>query len=55
MHMKRALGTITPWELFAKATEIKLGGIDDDIIQEGSEEEESHAPAKHTDVAVMSE
>ncbi|EXJ89801.1 neutral trehalase [Capronia epimyces CBS 606.96] len=34
MHMKRALGTITPYDTFAKATEIKLGGT----IEEGSDE-----------------
>ncbi len=39
--MKRALGTITPWDLFAKATEIKLGGLEDGMIQEGSDEDEA--------------
>ena len=32
MHMKRALGTITPYETFARATEIKLGA--DETITE---------------------
>lgn len=36
MHMKRALGTITPYETFARATEIKLGA--DETITEGSDE-----------------
>lgn len=35
MHMKRALGTLTPWETFAKATEIKLNAIDDLNITDG--------------------
>jgi hypothetical protein len=39
MHMKRALGTLTPYETFKKATEIKLSAIDDvDTIHEGSDE-----------------
>lgn len=37
MHMKRALGTLTPYDTFAKATEIKLGAYDD-TIEEGSDE-----------------
>jgi hypothetical protein len=37
MHMKRALGTLTPYETFAKATEIKLGAVED-TIEEGSDE-----------------
>ena len=37
MHMKRALGTLTPYETFAKATEIKLGWVED-TTQEGSDE-----------------
>lgn len=37
MHMKRALGTLTPYETFAKATEIKLGGPAG-TIHEGSDE-----------------
>lgn len=36
MHMKRALGTITPYEVFARATEIKLGA--DETIDEGLDE-----------------
>lgn len=36
MHMKRALGTITPYEVFARATEIKLGA--DESIDEGLDE-----------------
>ncbi|RMZ76757.1 hypothetical protein DV737_g4666, partial [Chaetothyriales sp. CBS 132003] len=44
--MKRALGTLTPWELFAKATKIKLDDDDDDdnVIQEHSDEEEPSMP-----------
>ena len=40
MHMKRALGTLTPFETFKKATEIKLGAVDDldETIPEGSDE-----------------
>lgn len=40
MHMKRALGTLTPYETFRKATEIKLGAVEDidDTIPEGSDE-----------------
>lgn len=36
MHMRRALGTLTPYEQYAKATEIKLGA--DETIDEGSDE-----------------
>jgi len=40
MHMKRALGTLTPYETFQKATEIKLGAVEDvdDTIPEVSDE-----------------
>ena len=40
MHMKRALGTLTPYDTFKKATEIKLTAIDDvdDTIPEASDE-----------------
>lgn len=40
MHMKRALGTLTPYDTFEKATKIKLGAIDDleETIPEGSDE-----------------
>ena len=40
MHMKRALGTLTPYDTFKKATEIKLSAVDDleDTITEGSNE-----------------
>ena len=38
MHMKRALGTMTPWETFHKATEVKLGGFEDGLIRERSHE-----------------
>lgn len=34
--MKRALGALTPWETFRKATEIKLGGFEDGLIRERS-------------------
>ena len=36
MHMRRALGTLTPYEQYAKATEVKLGA--DETIDEGSDE-----------------
>lgn len=49
MHMKRALGTLTPHETFAKATEIKLAL--DDTIQEGSDESRQDSP---DDAAVSS-
>ena len=55
MHMKRALGTITPWELFAKATEIKLGGVEDDVIPEDSDEERSPSTSEPSDAAVFSD
>ncbi|RMZ86718.1 hypothetical protein DV736_g6056, partial [Chaetothyriales sp. CBS 134916] len=44
--MKRALGTLTPWDLFAKATEIKLDDINDNdhVIPEDSDEEPSMSP-----------
>ncbi len=38
MHMKRALGTLTPHETFAKATELKLVPTLDDVLHEGSDE-----------------
>lgn len=40
MHMKRALGTITPWKIFEEKTAIRLDGFDDLTIQEASEESE---------------
>jgi len=53
MHMKRALGTLTPWDTFAKATEIKLANFDD--IREGSSEEESTpASSDEAELAVTS-
>ncbi|KAJ9604149.1 alpha,alpha-trehalase nth1 [Cladophialophora chaetospira] len=39
MHMKRALGTLTPYDTFDKATKIKLGAIDD--LEEETIPEES--------------
>ena len=39
MHMRRALGILTTWERFEKATEVKLDGFDhDDTIDEGVED-----------------
>jgi hypothetical protein len=39
MHMRRALGILTSWDKFQKATEVKLDGFDvDDTIEEGIEE-----------------
>jgi hypothetical protein len=39
IHMRRALGILTSWEKFQKATEVKLDGFDrDDTIEEGIEE-----------------
>jgi hypothetical protein len=40
MHMKRALGTLTPYDTFEKATKIKLSAVDDldETIPEGSDE-----------------
>jgi hypothetical protein len=40
MHMKRALGTLTTYETFARATEIRLGSAveEDDLIDGGSDE-----------------
>jgi hypothetical protein len=37
-HMQRALGTLTEWETFRKATEIKLNGFEDGLIRENSRE-----------------
>ena len=37
-HMKRALGTMTPWATFQKATEVKLGEFDEGLIRETSRE-----------------
>ena len=54
MHMKRALGTLTPYETFAKATEIKLGGVEG-TIQEGSDESRpDSADEADAEVAVTS-
>ncbi|KIW10935.1 hypothetical protein PV08_10234 [Exophiala spinifera] len=52
MHMKRALGTLTPWETFAKATQIDLGELND-MIQEGSDESRPDS-ADEADHAVQS-
>jgi hypothetical protein len=39
MHMRRALGILTTWDKFEKATAVRLDGFDhDDTIQEGIEE-----------------
>lgn len=38
MHMRRALGTLTPWETFERATAIKLDTLDEDAIREEGEE-----------------
>jgi len=39
MHMRRALGILTPWAKFQKATEVKLDGFDDEhTLQEAGEE-----------------
>ena len=53
--MKRALGTVTPWETYAKATEVKLPGMEDDVIQEGSEEDSTGSPAKGGDPVLSSD
>ena len=37
IHMKRALGTLTPWETFAKATMVRVDTFDDSIIDEADE------------------
>ncbi|KAL6246130.1 alpha,alpha-trehalase nth1 [Rhinocladiella similis] len=52
MHMKRALGTLTPWETFARATQIDLGDLND-MIQEGSDESRPDS-ADEADLAVLS-
>lgn len=41
MHMKRALGTITPWKTFEEKTAIKLDNLDGLALQEISEEVDS--------------
>jgi hypothetical protein len=51
MHMKRALGTLTPYDTFAKATEIKLAV--DDTIEEGSDESRPDS-ADEAELAVVS-
>lgn len=39
VHMRRALGILTPWDKFKKATEVKLDGFDNDhAIEEDVEE-----------------
>jgi hypothetical protein len=38
MHAKRALGALTPWETYEKATKIRLGGFEDGLIRENSHE-----------------
>ena len=53
MHMKRALGTLTPWETFAKATEVVLRGFEEDTIHEASDE--GATPSSDEGEAVMSE
>ena len=40
MHMRRALGALTPWETFARATEVKLDGFaEGGMVKEGLDEE----------------
>jgi hypothetical protein len=53
MHMKRALGTLTPWETFARATQIDLGDDLNETIQEGSDESRPDS-ADEADAAVLS-
>jgi hypothetical protein len=53
MHMKRALGTLTPWETFARATQIDLGDDLNEMIQEGSDESRPDS-ADEADAVVLS-
>jgi hypothetical protein len=48
MHMKRALGTLTAWETFKKATEVKLSALDEDVIHEDSDESRRSSAAEVT-------
>lgn len=41
VHMKRALGTVTPWHVFEEKTAIKLDGFDDLTIHEAVEEDDT--------------
>lgn len=45
--MRRALGTLTEWDIFAKATEVKLDGFHAMTIDEAAED------SAHADVAVV--
>jgi hypothetical protein len=56
IHMKRALGTLTPYDTFAKATQINLSAVDesaDETIQEGSDESRPDS-SDEADAAVLS-
>lgn len=53
MHMKRALGTLTPWETFEKATQIKLSGFEEGLIREASDE--ATPPSSEEGEAIKSE
>lgn len=53
MHMKRALGTMTPWATFHKATEVKLSGFEEGILHEDSREvSDSSTPGTPTNTKV---
>ena len=54
MHMRRALGTLTPWATYEKATEIKLNGFDDGVLREDSEEAATPSTSG-VDTAVLSD
>lgn len=56
IHMKRALGTLTPYDTFARATQINLSAVDesaDETIQEASDESRPDS-SDEADAAVLS-
>jgi len=53
MHMRRALGTLTPWETYERATEVKLNGFEDGVIREG--EEPTISPVEEHNTAIQSD
>ena len=58
IHMKRALGTLTPYDTFARATQINLSAVNesaDDTIQEEGSDESRPDSADEADAAVISD
>ncbi|KIV83023.1 hypothetical protein PV11_05084 [Exophiala sideris] len=58
IHMKRALGTLTPYDTFARATQINLSSVNesaDETIQEEGSDESRPDSSDEADAAVISD